>query len=181
MDSNFYDTIVSMEILLKLNDENISESELKEFRYRRAVRAVVFDEDNNIALLHATAKGYYTLPGGGVDSNEEFADAVIRECREEVGCVVNRLSELGRIFEYSKEWGSTNESYGYAAHIVGEKGVPIFNGDEDEDEKNSTVVWLPIAAAVKVLENIPQMKSLYSQYCIRRDLAFLRKAEESIV
>ena len=52
-----------------LNPENATEEEVKSYSLREAARAVVFDEDKNIALLHATTTDYYKLPGGGLDDD----------------------------------------------------------------------------------------------------------------
>ena len=37
---------------------------------------------------HTFNPGEYTLPGGGLEANEDFADALVREVREETGLVV---------------------------------------------------------------------------------------------
>lgn len=170
-----------METLLILRDEDISEDELQGFRTRRAVRGVISDHDNNVALLHVPAKGYYTLPGGGVGTDEDFRDAIVRECKEEIGCDIGDTVELGSIFEYRKDYKSINESRGYYARIIGNKGVPIFHGDEDEDEKSSVIKWMPVSEAIATMESIVRQDNLYDQYCIARDLAFIKKAKEMIV
>lgn len=53
-----------------------------------AVGIIIFDKDNNI-LFEVRAKeprkGFAALPGGFVDFEESAEDAVLRECREELG------------------------------------------------------------------------------------------------
>jgi 8-oxo-dGTP pyrophosphatase MutT (NUDIX family) len=69
-----------------LNPENVTEDEVKTYSVREAARAVVLDDDNNVALLHATATDYYKLPGGGLDDDVDKIVALKRECIEEIGC-----------------------------------------------------------------------------------------------
>ncbi len=169
-----------METLAIFNSENVPEEELNHFRHRRAVRGVVFDADKNIALLHAVKEGYYSLPGGGVDQEENFEQGVIRECKEEIGCDINIISKLGKTLEYRKKHTMVNESHGFTANVIGEKGSPIFIGDENEAEKNSVIIWIPILKAIELMENTAKQENLYSQYCVDRDLSFLKKAKEKI-
>lgn len=170
-----------METLAVYNDENVSEEELKGFRNRRAVRGVIFDADKNVALLHATTVNYYGLPGGGVDPHETTHQGIVRECKEEIGCDIEILSELGKTLEYRKGNSLINESFGYMANVIGEKGMPIFVGDENDLEKNSVIVWVPLSEAIDLVENTPARDFLYSQYIARRDLTFLKKAQESLI
>ena len=167
-----------METLKIFNEEDVSEEELKDFRHRRAVRGVVFDADKNIALLHAVKEGYYGLPGGGVDKEESFEQGVIRECKEEIGCDINIISKLGKTLEYRKKHTMVNESHGFTANVIGEKGSPIFIGDENEAEKNSVIIWTPILKAIELMENTTKQENLYSQYCIERDLIFIKQAQK---
>lgn len=167
-----------METIATFNKENVLEDELKDFRHRRAVRGVIFDDKGNIAFLYVPARKYYGLPGGGVDQGENFDDGIIRECKEELGCDIEIVKTLGKTIEYRKNHNLINESYGYIGKVIGEKGDPILVGDENEDEKNSVIVWVSLEKAIELMEQIPHQENLYEQYCIERDLAFLKKAQE---
>lgn len=60
-----------MKELFVLNPEHASDTEIRTFAVREAVRAVVFDYEGNIALLHVAKKNYYKLPGGGIEGAED--------------------------------------------------------------------------------------------------------------
>ena len=166
-----------MNLIAYFNKENVSDDEAKQLRHRRAVRGVVFDSDNNIALLHAKNEGYYGLPGGGVDSEETYEQGVVRECKEEVGCDVEVIKYLGTTLEYRKRSKLLNESWGYITKVIGEKGLPILVGDENEAEKNSVVVWVSLKEAIRLMEATPIPSELYEQYCLDRDLTFLKASD----
>lgn len=44
--------------------------------------------------------GYYELPGGGIDANESFVDAVARETLEETGLTVTSVDRMFAGFDY---------------------------------------------------------------------------------
>jgi len=167
-----------MELIASFNQENVSDTDAKEFRHRRAVRGIVFDSDNNIALLHAKNEGYYGLPGGGVDSEETYEQGIARECKEEVGCDVEIVKYIGTTFEYRKRNKLLNESWGYVTKIIGEKGLPILIGDENDAEKNSVILWVSLTEAISLMKSIPIQPEIYEQYCVDRDLTFLREANK---
>jgi 8-oxo-dGTP pyrophosphatase MutT (NUDIX family) len=167
-----------MNLIASFNKENVTEDESKQFRHRRAVRGVVFDLENNVALLQAPNEGYYGLPGGGVDTEEIYEEAIVRECKEEIGCDVEIIKYIGTTLEYRKQNSLLNESWGYIAKTIGEKGAPVFIGDENELEKNSVVIWVSLVEAIRLLESIPAQSGIYNQYCIERDLAFLRASDD---
>lgn len=54
---------------------------------RVGTRAVVFNKDNEILVVHLlTPKAnYYYLPGGGVRFHEKIEDCLVREVKEETG------------------------------------------------------------------------------------------------
>lgn len=169
-----------MNLLATFNQENVSDEEAKQLRHRRAVRGIVYDKDGNVAMIHAKNDGYFTLPGGGVDPEETFEQGIIRECKEEIGCVVEIIRYIGTTVEYRKDDGFLSESSGYLLNVVGPKGSPRFIGDESDAEKNSVVEWITIDDAIKAMETIPWPPKLYFQNIISRDIIFLKTAKEQL-
>jgi 8-oxo-dGTP diphosphatase len=68
--------------------EPIAETPDHEPRFRRAVRALI-SSSSGILLVeerHADGRPFWTLPGGGVRSEERLLDGLRRELQEELGC-----------------------------------------------------------------------------------------------
>jgi 8-oxo-dGTP diphosphatase len=55
--------------------------------YRLSVHAVIVNPDRQILQLKATYDGErWGLPGGSLEPGETIHEAIVRECREELGC-----------------------------------------------------------------------------------------------
>ncbi len=138
-----------MKEIALLNPENVSTDELRTYRKREAARAVVLDEESNVALLHARETDYYKLPGGGLDDNENKITALKRECREELGCDVTVIDSIGLVQEWRKFCKIYQISFCYLAKVVGAKRDPDFT--ESEIAERFEVVWLPYSEALDVM------------------------------
>lgn len=163
------------------NKENVSEEESKNYRQRRSVRTVVFDHDNNIALLkvkYPNKPVYHTLPGGGLEKEEAYEQAAVRECKEEIACDVEIKMVLGTIIENWQKEHLHIQSYGFVGSLLGDKGTVEIIGDEDEGEKNTRILWITLPEAIKIMENENYRDSLYLQYIRDVDLTYLRTASE---
>jgi|SRR5450432_1210708 8-oxo-dGTP pyrophosphatase MutT (NUDIX family) len=60
-----------------------------------AVSISIFDAERRLLLGRDTEMGFWTLPGGGIDPNEQPADAAVRECFEETGLLVQLDGLIG--------------------------------------------------------------------------------------
>ncbi|HRH25924.1 MAG TPA: NUDIX domain-containing protein [Candidatus Paceibacterota bacterium] len=154
-----------------INFEHIKESEASTYTFREAVRAIVFDANKKIALLHAKKDNYFKLPGGGIEKDEEKIEALKRECREELGCEIDIFCDLGIVTENRSKNKMKHISYCYMAHVIGEKGTPHMT--ESEIREGFHVIWIPITEAILKLESVTNT-TYPGSYMVARDLAFLK-------
>lgn len=121
-----------MKTFKNIYDEDVLESEAKpssEYSLRPTVKAIVVDNENNIALLKA--RGHYLLPGGGIETGESAIDALRRELIEEIGCNVDNIKELGISNQFRNKHMVHYEVVFFSANVVGKKGTPTTT-QEDE-------------------------------------------------
>lgn len=157
-----------------INPEGVTEEEAKGYKHRRASRAVVFDEQGLVGILHASRDNYYKLPGGGIEGDEDVMEALKRECLEEIGCNIEVIKEIGSTTEYRRQIELKQESYCYIAKVVGEKGEPNFT--KKETEGGFKIVWTTIDEAIKLIKE-NYRDGYNSDFVILRDSAFLEEAK----
>ena len=69
--------------------------------FRLSSHAVITDEQNKVLLLKASyGKFGWGLPGGALDAKETIHDALLRECKEELGCEIN-IEYLSGVYFHS--------------------------------------------------------------------------------
>jgi 8-oxo-dGTP pyrophosphatase MutT (NUDIX family) len=154
-----------------INFENVTEQEAISYSVREAARAIVYDADRKIALLHVTKDNYYKLPGGGIETGENKQEALERECKEEIGCDIQIFHDLGIVIEYRSKNKLKQTSYCYLASVVGEKEIPQMTESEIRD--GFQVIWVPITEAINRLQSV-QQTTYPGSYMVARDLAFLK-------
>lgn len=167
-----------MKALKILNEENVSDEELENFKVRRAARAFVIDNEGKIAFNYMEVDKYYELPGGGVEEGETYEEGLIREAREEAGCDVQILNEVGIIKEYRKEKSFVNETHAYIAKVVGDKKDLILT--EGEARGGMTVQWVTVEKALELIKTVNKPKRLYDEYLVIRDITIIEEAKKLI-
>lgn len=146
---------------------------VKKVRY--AVRAVVSDQDNKFALLNANNGEHYKIPGGGIDESETPEEALNREVKEETGCEITVIEEIGEYEFESSDSDRKHHSFCYLAKVKGEKGKPNF--DDYEKKRKFKLVWIGFDDAIKLLEQCkPQYP--FNAKIVKRDLYFLKEARK---
>jgi len=158
------------DFLFVCNDENISEIEQMNLKIREAVRCVLFDTDNNVAVLYSRAKNYWALPGGGIEKGETPEVATMREMREEAGCDSENLVCVGKTKEIRKDRELINISYAFKAYVVGEKGVSEF--EEHEEIEDFVVEWHSIDDVHKKIASVKTREQRHENIK-QRDLAII--------
>ena len=122
----------AMKQLLLLDAKNYDEN--MDELVRTAVRGIIFVGDK--LLLIEDNNGEVKLPGGGREIGESDADTLIREIREETGCVV--IPETIRPFGYIEEKRKSFRedrifhqfSRLYFCEVFGERGETEFSDNE---------------------------------------------------
>lgn len=164
-----------MKILKTIRDKDLNlnfEDQAVYKQERKAARAIVFDKDKNVALLHATNKSYHKLPGGGIEEGEEIIEALKREAMEEIGCEIENIKELGIVEEYRNQYSLHQLSYCFIADLKGEKGIPDL--EEDEIADGFETVWMSINDAIKILEGETELEDYEGRFINMRDLLLLK-------
>ena len=142
----------------------ISKLEDTEYRYikttheRIAVRAIVINQENKIALLKVIRDdddfgpgNYYETPGGGLEDNEDFIQGVKREVEEEIGYKSSFIKEIGIIEDYYNAIYRKNINCYYLLKAE-EKTNQHFISYGDLFIKD--VVWVSVDDAISLYENI---------------------------
>jgi 8-oxo-dGTP diphosphatase len=98
--------------------------------------------NGKVLLIHRHKPGrdYYTLPGGGVELEETFEEATIREVKEETGLDVLALHLASRYITLEKE-----ENY-YLADVT--PGEPVLGGPEairQNPDDSYILLWVDAA------------------------------------
>ncbi len=166
-----------MELLRTINLDALPPEKLETLSLRQTARAILFDADDNIALLHVQKGGYFKLPGGGVDDGEDLMTGLKRECKEETGCEIEVGPEIGIVIEYRGKFNIKQESYCYIAHVVGAKGIPEFT--EHEQSAEFKLVWVPLDEAIRLVSEA-NTEDYQGHFIVPRDLIILRRAKEIV-
>jgi 8-oxo-dGTP diphosphatase len=162
---------LDMKLLTTLNNDNVTEEESKDYKYRQAVRGIAMNNEGNIALNYSRKYKYYALPGGGVEKDESLENAFIRECKEEIGCIVEILKEVGITKEFMKNKSLINEEFCYVVKVIEDnKGLSL---EEDEAEEDLVVEWMDVDKAIHLITTVNSLPSL-------RDVAFLEEYKNQI-
>lgn len=99
-----------------------------------AGKAIVIDNNNNIAIIHSKKYGWYELPWWHVDPWENEENAVIRECKEEIGCNISIISKICTVTEERYRERYKKISHYFICTMYWEKGIPtLMESEIDED------------------------------------------------
>ena len=125
-------------------------------RLRIAVRAILFNENNQIAYLHIVGcdkfgqRDHLETPGGGVDEGETLEEALKRELSEELGASVDIIKEVGYIdIEYKLLNRIDRENY----FICKLNNISSSHQLDYEKELFKGVKWLTMDEALDYLTN----------------------------
>lgn len=148
-----------------------------DFKERFAARAIIFDSDGRIALMHVSNLDYYKLPGGGVDEDESLEETLRRELAEEAGAKhIEIHDEIGEIDEIREQMQMKSTHYCYLVKLVGALEEPSQTDKEIDD--GYQIVWAKnIEEAIRLVESgkPPAYGPCFERL---RELTFLEYAKE---
>lgn len=116
-----------------------------QYRDRPGAYGVVVDAQQRVAVVRAA--GSYYLPGGGIDAGESPEATLAREGREECGCAMRIIREIGPAVQHvttsSGRHFAKQCRYYLAEFVAGGWGKP--------SEENYELEWISMRDALKVL------------------------------
>lgn len=157
-------------------DPTVSADDRENYYARRAARAVLTDENGQVALMYAGQKQYYKLPGGGIDEGEEIIEALERELMEETGCVAEIERELGIVIEWRDFDKMHQISYAFTATKLRQDSAPAFTPSEIDE--GFEFRWVAdIDEAIKLVEAQADNVDTRLRFMSQRDAAILRSVQ----
>lgn len=150
--------------------------------HRKAVRAIII-KSSNILMVNSN-KGDYKFPGGGVKAGESDEEALIREVREEIGYIIDKVKEkVGMVIERNtdgQEDGSIFEmaSYYYLCEVS--ENQVLQELDDYEADLDFSPEWINIDIAININEDILRNEDTSINHWVRRETAVLRELKRII-
>lgn len=119
-------------------------------KVRVAAKAIIIRKGRLLVIEHGNdGRTWYTLPGGGQKHGETVAEALRRECREEIACDI----EVGAL-RFVRDYIGANHEFSHVhpdMHKLDlmfdcalEKGVEPSLGEEP-DGTQVGIAWLPLS------------------------------------
>ncbi len=120
---------------------------------RRSIYVLLFDDENKIASIKYREEiGHmYPLPGGGVNEEEEWTEGLMREVKEEIGCIIKDIKPIGSFASYDNSTMKCFQSIICIAKLHGKPGNPTSTEDY---EQGSNLVWVTMEELIKILEGL---------------------------
>ena len=167
-----------MKLLGEITEKDIgisqpSGGEVK-YKLRKAARAVVFDQTGRIALMNVSKRGYHKLPGGGVEAEEDVAEALRREVLEETGCEIRIMEPVGMTIEYRNARELLQLSFCFHGEMVGQPGELSLT--ELEAENGFRLEWVTLEEARKLLA-ADAPAEYHEKFMVARDRILLAAAK----
>ena len=164
---------------LKLKDDQYPNNGIT--HTRKISRAILFNEQNEVCLLKINGydefglRDYYETPGGGVDENESFEEALIRELDEEVGVQARIVMFIGEVQDYYNLIYRKNVNRYYLCKV--EKNTNIHH----ESEGDNLIEKIEFCSLEQAIEKYKAMKNHGVSKLVReRELPILLEVKRLI-
>ena len=137
------------------------------FTYREATRGIII-ENNQILLVFSEKFKDYKLPGGGLEKNENFEQALLREVKEETGLSVKIESFFEEIMEFDEAQEIEMDYFKmYSKYFICKK---LEKNSQIISEIGSKTMWVNIDEAI--IKNKKAMLKSNSPW-VQRELEIL--------
>ncbi len=150
------------------------------FSLRKVARGLILKDGR--LFIHLLSRddifgkaSYPETPGGGVQAEESYEEALAREMEEEIGYRIEGTTYLGKVVDEYALIGRTNENHFFLARAVGEKGRTVVASKGDSLIEKT--VLLSVEEAIELYEKNPS--SPIFELIKRRELPFLRLLKEN--
>lgn len=171
-----------MKILKTITDKDVGFDNPAPLAYteRTAVRIVLLNELNQIALLHSRKYNFHKIGGGGVEAGESLIEALRRETQEELGCNIKDIREFGSVEEFYNYSALHQVAHYFLANIDGDVGQNKLQGYEIDHDYE--VLWFDIDKILLILEkeflNYPETGSINGRFTLVRDQFILKEVKK---
>jgi 8-oxo-dGTP diphosphatase len=159
-----------MKILAYYHDDQYIASPIQEIRF--TARVYVFNEEGKVAFLRIKGEDGFGLrnhlesPGGGVEMNESFEEAAIREIEEELGATATQFKEIGVVIDRYNIIDRMTFSVYFSAQLTSLKEE--LHRTEEELLLIESVEWFTPTEALELLKKADSAVDLIIH---RRELA----------
>ena len=138
---------------------------------RITARAIVKNRDGLYAVMYADKFKLHSLPGGGVEDEEDVLTALRREIYEETGCVCDEIRELGIVSENRASLDYTQINHYF---VVTTNHTSCENHLTESEQANRTEVkWVAFDEAVRLI-NEQEFERVQAKYLKARDVAAIQ-------
>lgn len=161
-----------MELICKITDKDIFGTDgISNAEPRYTARAVLKNDKNQYAVMYTKRFDLYSLPGGGIEGDENEIDALKREILEETGCSCETIKEIGCVYENRAYCDYTQYSYYY--FVKASDNIQAQSLTNVEIQNKTEVQWHSLEKAINLIFN--QKPSTNQQkYLQARDIAALK-------
>jgi len=143
-----------------------------DYRLRKSARAILLNENGEMATQYLEKYTFHKLPGGGVDPGETIEEACRREILEEVGCDCEISEPIGIVIEYRNKYSMLHISYAFVAKVVGDIGEPKL--EEGEIEEGQVTKWIKPEEVLRLMEQDKPQK-FEGHFILEREKAILKE------
>lgn len=160
-----------MNLICKLTDKSLlGTGGWADAEPRYTARTILKNSDGLYAVIYSGKFELYSLPGGGIEENEDRITALKREILEETGCKCNTIAELGYIYENRAHCNYTQYSYYYAVETDGISQSISLTADERNNK--TELQWHTLTDVYQLISNV-QPKTKQQIFLRARDIAAL--------